>query len=143
MNPLVKKKEKAVARDYLRKNPNCTYEQLIQDLGITSLSKPYFFNIRTALRKSGEIPGGPGSKKERQIKDKKVVENPRNGKAALSGTKVEILHSMDASMLTPELREHWKSTVLPVLKTLVAAGETINLVFLSDPVTLEIRRVVS
>jgi len=140
MNPLAKKKERTLARDYLRKHPDCSYEQLIKELGITSLSKPYFFNIRGQMRRNGAIPDVT-PKREGQKETGKPV-----GKAEavpnLNGVKVEILHTMDASGLTPELREHWKSTVLPVLNALVSGGG-VMLAFLADPPTMEIRRQVN
>lgn len=143
MTPLEKKKEKVAVRDYLRKHPDTGYEKLVAVLGVQSLSKPYFFNIRGALRKSGAIPGGNGLKREGRKVGGKRLEKPLDGKPTLMGTRIEILHTMDATRVTPELRQHWKDFVLPVLKELVPGGEGIRLVFLSDPPMMEIRKVFS
>jgi len=139
MNPLAKKKERTQAREYLRKHPDCTYEKLIKDLGITSLTKPYFFNIRGALRKSGEIP--TISPKEGQGGES-TLETPKTAKNMSDGITMEILHTMDAQGLTAELREHWKAVVLPVLKSLLPNGQGVTLAFLSDPSAVEIRRTI-
>ena len=117
MNPLAKKKERTLAREYLRKRPDCTYEELIKDLGITSLSKPYFFNLRGILRRSGAIPVGNGSKRGRKKDADTGLEKSKAEKPTFAGTQVEILHTIDASKVTSELREHWKTTVLPVLQS--------------------------
>ena len=140
MNPLTKKKERAQARDYLRSHPGCTYEQLVKKLGITSLSKPYFFNIRGLLRKSGAIPTVTAKVQEVKSDGEKSIAK-YGSVPKTNGVQVEILHSIDATGLTPELRVHWKTTVLPVLNALVPGGK-VTLAFLSDPPTLEIRRAV-
>ena len=61
----------------------------------------------------------------------------------LMGTKLEILHSMDASKLTPELRELWKEQFLPLLRKLIPGGQDIELAFLADPPLMEIRKPIS
>lgn len=140
MNPLAKKKERALARDYLRKHPDCSYEQLIKELGITSLSKPYFFNIRGQMRRSGVIPGvAPG--REGRKDTGKIVAKTEGTVPMLNGVTVEILHTMEWSGLSDELREHWKTSVLPILNALIPGGK-VTLAFLSDPPTMEIRRAV-
>ena len=143
MNPLAKKKERTLAREYLRKRPDCTYEELIKDLGITSLSKPYFFNLRGILRKSGVIPVGNGSKRGRKKDTGKGQEKPVNGKPVLVGTHIEIMETVDAAGMTQEIKDHWKSGVLPLLQRLLPNGKGVTLVFLSDPPSIEVRRAVS
>lgn len=141
MNPLAKKKERNLARDYLRKHPGCTYEQLIKEVGITSLSKPYFFNIRGQMRRSGVIPDVT-PKRDGQKKVEKRVAKSVETEPKMNSVRVEILHTINSTGLTPELREHWKTVVLPVLRGLLPSGKEISLAFLTDPPTLEIRRVV-
>ena len=56
---------------------------------------------------------------------------------------MEILETIDAGGFSEEVREHYKSHVLPLLRKLVPGGEGLQLVFLTDPPTLELRRGVS
>jgi hypothetical protein len=139
MTPLEKKKEKVAVRDYLRKYPDCSYEKLVAAVGAESLSKPVFYNIRGALRKSGAIPGGTASKSGRNRAGATPSKMAPVSSPASSGTRIEILHTLTVG-LSAEMREHWKSTVLPVLKSLVPDGDGISLAFLSEPETMEIRR---
>jgi len=140
MNPLAKRKETARAKQYILDNPNCTYEQLIKALNIQSLSKPYFFNIRGTLRKQGKIPT-LGKSKNESVSNKPI--GTRDSGYIWGLRKFEIIHSMDASALTPELREFWKSNVLPLLQKHIPGGQNIQFAFLEDPPLLEIRKEIS
>jgi hypothetical protein len=140
MNPLAKRKETARAKQYLLDNPYCAYEQLIKALGIQSLSKPYFFNIRGTLRRQGKIPTLASPKNESAGKK---PTGTRAGGNILKSRKFEIIHSMDASALTLELRAFWKSNVLPLLQKHIPGGQNIQFAFLADPPLLEIRKEIS
>jgi hypothetical protein len=57
-------------------------------------------------------------------------------------TRFEILELVDISSFSSELKDHYRSHVLPMLKRLLPDGAAISFAFLSDPPTLEIRRMV-
>jgi hypothetical protein len=52
----------------------------------------------------------------------------------------EILETLDASRLSEELKEHYKSHFLPLIQRLVPDGKKIQMVFLADPPAIELRR---
>jgi hypothetical protein len=54
--------------------------------------------------------------------------------------KVEILYSVNTSGLSDELRVHYKSHVLPLLKRLMPDGPLLHFAFLAEPSCIEIRR---
>ena len=53
---------------------------------------------------------------------------------------IEILESIDAAGFSNELREHYKSHILPLLKRLLPNGERLQIVMLSDPPAIELSR---
>ena len=137
-----KKKLNERAKQYIQSNPDCTYEDLIQSLNFRELTKPHFFSMKTQLRKKGLISHEsrarrgrkPGSKSTNTVRSNQPVLSKSNTKT------IEILESIDASDFTEEIREHYKVGVLPLLKRLLPNGENLQLVMLSDPPTIEIRR---
>jgi hypothetical protein len=58
-------------------------------------------------------------------------------------TRFEILGLVDITSFSPEIKAHYRSHVLPMLKSLLPDGAAISFAFLSDPPALEIRRMVS
>jgi hypothetical protein len=136
-----KKKLNEKAKQYIKDHPDCTYDELVADLGFKELSKPHFFSMKTQLRKKGLIPGesrtrrsgkGPGRPPARQTVA--PSQKPSTVKT------IQILESIDATGFTEEIRDHYKSHVLPLLQRLVPGGG-LHMVFLSDPPTIELRRI--
>lgn len=74
---------------------------------------------------------------------KKAIDKSAPDFPALAVTKIEILETINAGGFSEELRTHWKTVVLPLLKGLLPGGKNVTLAFLSDPPVLEIRRPVS
>jgi hypothetical protein len=151
LKKIEKKKLNEKAKQYIKEHPACTYEELVKALEFQELSKPHFFSMKTQLRKKGLIseesrtrrgrkPGKPGEKRQAAP----VRENRPAATSTLSTSKtVEILETIAAGGFSDEVREHYKSHVLPLLRKLVPGGENLQLVFLSDPPTMELRRGVS
>jgi hypothetical protein len=54
----------------------------------------------------------------------------------------EILELVDISSFSPELKDHYRSHLFPMLKRLLPDGAAISFAFLSDPPILEFRRMV-
>lgn len=52
----------------------------------------------------------------------------------------EILETLDAREYSPELIEHYKSHVVPLLRKMIPGGQGIQMVILSDPPQLEFRK---
>ncbi len=137
MNPISKRDRNARAKQYIIDHPNCSFEELVRDLGNKNLSKSYFFNMRGTLRKQGRISGF-GKVDGQSVGAGKPNSILKEEKPA--STKIEILHSVDASGLTQELRDHWKSHVLALLQRLIPGDKPLRIVFLADPPILELRR---
>lgn len=139
-----KKKLNEKAKQFIKENPGCTYDELVKSLDFKELSKPHFFSMKTQLRKKGLIPEESRTRRGRKTGEKKAPAGPREIHVIQpSGMKtIEILESIDATDFTVEVREHYKSHVLPLLQRLVSQGEKLQMVFLSDPPTIELRRVV-
>ncbi len=141
-----KKKLNESAKQYIKGHPDCTYDELVQSLGFKELSKPHFFSMKTQLRKKGLIPQESRSRRGRKPDNKanlagKVKESPIHTGTSFGNTKtIEILESIDATGFSDDLKEHYKSHVLQILKRLVPQGERLTMVMLSDPPTIEIRR---
>lgn len=57
-------------------------------------------------------------------------------------TRVQILETLDTSAFSDQLKEDFKMHFLPVLKRMMPEGSNIEVLFLSDPPSLEIRRVI-
>jgi len=55
----------------------------------------------------------------------------------------EILGLVEISSFSKELKEHYSSHVLPLLKKLHPDGPVISFAFLSEPPAIEIRKMVS
>lgn len=62
-----------------------------------------------------------------------------NGRRVLAGTHIEILGTFDAAGMSQEIKDHWKSKVLPILQSLLPNGKGVTLVFISDPPLIEVR----
>ena len=56
--------------------------------------------------------------------------------------KVQILETVDISNFSEEIKEHYRSHLLPMLKRLLPDGPTMHFAFLSDPPCIEIRKLV-
>jgi hypothetical protein len=150
LKKIEKKKLNEKAKQYIKEHPGCTYDELVKSLDFKELSKPHFFSMKTQLRKKGMIPEESRTRRGRKPGEKRSVPiGPREIKVfsrpqTLSTSKtVEILETIDAGGFSEEVREHYKSHVLPLLRKLVPGGEGLQFVFLTDPPTLELRRGVS
>jgi len=146
LKKIEKKKLNEKAKQYIKEHPSCVYEDLVKALDFQELSKPHFFSMKTQLRKKGLIPEESRTRRGRKPGEKRQTPAPRETRPvhAHSGSKtVEILETIAAGDFSDEVREHYKSHVLPLLRKLVPGGESLQLVFLSDPPTLELRRGVS
>lgn len=138
-----KRKMNEKARQYIRSHPDCSYDELVLNVGYAELSKGYFFNMRNQVRKSAGLPlsrAGRGAS-EKPSAQKSVGAKPSQMSTATMT--VEILESIDAEGFSEELKGHFKFHFLPLLKRLLPGGPTLQMVFLSDPPKVEIRRLVS
>lgn len=150
LKKIEKKKLNEKAKQYIKEHPGCTYDELVKGLDFKELSKPHFFSMKTQLRKKGMIPEEsrtrrgrkPGEKRSGSIGPREIKVFSKTQTLSTSKT-VEILETIDAGGFSEEVREHYKSHVLPLLRKLVPGGEGLQLVFLTDPPTLELRRGVS
>jgi len=142
LKKIEKKKLNEQAKQYIKEHPGCTYDELVKSLDFKELSKPHFFSMKTQLRKKGMIPEESRTRRGRKAGDKKPQIGPREIRVIpVSSTKtIEILESIDATGFSDEIREHYKSHVLPLLQKLITQGEKLQMVFLSDPPTIELRR---
>lgn len=146
LKKIEKKKLNEKAKQYIKEHPACTYEELVKALEFQELSKPHFFSMKTQLRKKGLISEDSRTRRGRKPGEKRLVTVQRESKpaATASTTKtVEILETIDADGFSEEIREHYKSHIMPLLRKLIPGGESLQLVFLSDPPTYELRRGVS
>lgn len=147
LKKIEKKKLNEKAKQYIKEHPACSYDELVKALEFQELSKPHFFSMKTQLRKKGLISEESRTRRGRKPGEKRQaapVKVARPATASPSTTKtVEILETIDAGDFSDEVRDHYKSHVLPLLRRLVPGGETLQLVFLSDPPTMELRRGVS
>jgi len=146
LKKIEKKKLNEKAKQYIKEHPSCTYDDLVKALEFQELSKPHFFSMKTQLRKKGLISEESRTRRGRKPGEKRLVVVHRESRPAVthSTTKtVEILETIDAEGFTEEIREHYKSHIMPLLRKLIPGGESLQLVFLSDPPTYELRRGVS
>ncbi|MBW8887499.1 MAG: hypothetical protein JF616_07045 [Fibrobacteres bacterium] len=146
LKKIEKKKLNEKAKQYIKEHPSCTYEELVKALEFQELSKPHFFSMKTQLRKKGLISEESRTRRGRKPGEKKAVVVHRESRPAASASTtktVEILESIDADGFSEEIREHYKSHIMPLLRKLIPGGESLQLVFLSDPPTYELRRGVS
>lgn len=136
-----KKKQNTRAKEYIKSNPDCTYEELVQALGFKELSKPHFFSMKTQLRKKGLIPGESRTRRNSKGEAKAPAASRQKSPSlpALPTRTIEIVASVDATGFSEELRDHYKSHFLPLLQKLWP-GQDLHIVFLSDPPTIELRR---
>jgi hypothetical protein len=143
LKKIEKKKLNEKAKQFIQEHPACTYDELVKSLDFRELSKPHFFSMKTQLRKKGLISEESRTRRGRKAGEKKPLSVPREITIIpASGSKtIEILESIDARGFTEEVREHYKSHVLPLLQRLVTQGEKLQMVFLTDPPTIELRRV--
>ncbi len=143
LKKIEKKKLNEKAKQYIQEHPGCTYDELVKSLDFKELSKPHFFSMKTQLRKKGLISEESRTRRGRKAGEKKPLSAPREIHVIpASGSKtIEILESIDAKGFTEEIREHYKSHVLPLLQRLITQGEKLQMVFLTDPPTIELRRV--
>ena len=142
LKKIEKKKLNEKAKQFIKEHPGCTYDELVKGLDFKELSKPHFFSMKTQLRKKGLIPEESRTKRGRKAGEKKASSGLREIHViAPTHTKtIEILESIDATGFSDEVREHYKSHVLPLLQKLMPTGEKLQMVFLSDPPTIELRR---
>lgn len=142
LKKIEKKKLNEKAKQYIKEHPGCTYDELVKSLDFKELSKPHFFSMKTQLRKKGAIPEESRTRRGRKAGEKKPLSASRETHVISSShTKtIEILDSIDATGFSNEVREHYKSHVLPLLQKLMPQGEKLKMVFLSDPPTIELRR---
>jgi hypothetical protein len=143
-----KKKQNEKAKQYIKEHPPCTYDELVKALDFQELSKPHFFSMKTQLRKKGLISEESRTRRGRKPGEKRQaapikVAKPAHSSSSSTSKTVEILETIDAGGFSDEVRDHYKSHVLPLLRRLIPGGENLQLVFLSDPPTMELRRGVS
>lgn len=118
----------AKMRVYLKRNPECTFEEMKKGLGIAGVSKPWFLYVKGEMLRN---------QTERFNKAP-----PSLYKKSGAYMKVQILETVDISNFSSDLKEHYRSYVLPMLKRLYPDGPTIHFAFLSDPPCIEIRKMV-
>jgi hypothetical protein len=144
LKKIEKKKLNEKAKQYIKEHPACTYEELVKALEFQELSKPHFFSMKTQLRKKGLISEESRTRRGRKPGEKRLItvqrEPSRPAPTASTTKTVEILETIDADGFSEEIREHYKSHIMPLLRKLIPGGESLQLVFLSDPPTYELRR---
>lgn len=126
----LKKRSTAEIREYLRKYPACSYEELVKTLKLSSLSKPWFYALRSQAKQIN-----PGRNVD--------FEATPGGRPGVGTTMtVEILDTIDSSGFSDEVKLHYQTHFLPLLKRIVPDGLSIQLVHLTDPPSIEIRKVI-
>lgn len=150
LKKIEKKKLNEKAKQYIKEHPACSYDELVKALDFQELTKPHFFSMKTQLRKKGLISEESRTRRGRKPGEKRQPAPARESRPAASHSPsasttktVEILETIAAGGFSDEIREHYKSHVLPLLRKLVPGGETLQLVFITDPPTMELRRGVS
>src|SRR5690606_33775391 len=71
--PIKQKQMNERAKQYIKDNPDCTYDELVQNLGFKELSKAHFFSMKTLLRKKGLIPEESRTRRGRKAGDKNAA----------------------------------------------------------------------
>lgn len=132
MNQATKKKATPEIRDYLRKHPDCSYEDLVKTLGLKSLSKPWFYALRSGVRKN---PAGNSRKS-------------RSGGAPMPSwpkpiMTVEVLESIDAAGFSAVLKREYVENFQPLLRQVIPGGSALQIVVLESPPRIEVRRLIS
>lgn len=133
MNNLAMRKMNGKARLYIQEHPECTHEELVKALNFPELKRSYFSTMRNALRRKGLLSSHR----------KESLEETKNGKTPPASVRIEILETIEAHGMTEDLRGYYKTHFLPLLRKLHPYGHQLQLVFPSDPPTLEIRRIIS
>lgn len=121
-------------RQFILENPSTSFTTTTESLKLPGLTTIQFYNIKAQLRRKGKLM-------DSGVKQSDGLGNRKS--AASNSTRIEILHTVDVTGFTPEILEHYKTGILPLLRRLVPEGKGISLVFLSDPPAVEIRRIVS
>ena len=138
-----KKKQNLKAKEYIQSHPGCTYEELVQALGFRELSKPHFVSMKTQLRKKGLISAESRTRRSRKGEGRPAAPSASRQEAptlpALPAKTIAIVASIETAGFSEELRDHYKSHVLPLLQKLWP-GQGLHMVFLSDPPVIELRR---
>lgn len=118
----------ARVKDYLRSHPNTDYATLVKELELEgALTRPNFYAMRNRA-KAGEPARKP-------VEPAPFIANP-------SVMTVEILAETDSKGFSNEIKAHYQSHILPLLKRVVPGGGALQLVFHSDPEKIEVRRLV-
>jgi hypothetical protein len=125
-----------VVRKYILNHPRVTFAELVAELKLPRLSTVQFYNLKAQLRKKGLLVDKGESKSTSRARSNDIV-------SASKAMRIEILESVDVSNFSEEIKAHYKTDILGLLNRLVPNGKNLTMVFLSDPPTLEIRRIVS
>jgi hypothetical protein len=125
-----------VVRKHILNNPKIPYAQLVAELKVPRLSTVQFYNIKAQLRKKGQLVDRGETN---PVSRSKANETASGGKSM----RIEILDSIDIANLPEEIKEHYKTNIFDMLRRLVPDGKNLRMVFLSDPPTLEIQRIVT
>lgn len=122
---------------FILANPKTSYTEATETLKLPELTTTQFYNVRAQLRRKGQLIDTGAAGKERSAK--------ASGAAPAAGrnTHIEILETIDVSGFSDEIKEHYKTGILPLLRRLVPQEKGLRLVFLSDPPSLEIQRLVN
>jgi len=125
-------------RFHILKHPRVSYSDLVAELRLPRLTTVQFYNIKAQLKKQGKLPISG---------EARAISNPltsiANHTPPTKSQRIEILDTIDVSTFSDEIKDHYKTSILGLLNRLVPAGNNIQMVLLSDPPSLEIRRIVS
>ena len=132
MNQATKQKATPEIRQYLRKHPDCSYEELVKALNLKSLSKPWFYALRSGVRKdaSGNSGGAKAGSEPRDFWPKPIMT-------------VEILESIDATGFSADLKREYVDNFQPLLRQVIPGGSALQIVILESPPRIEVRRLIS
>ncbi len=119
---------------FILSNPKASYTEAVESLKIPALTTTQFYNVRAQLRRKGQLID-PGA-------DKKGKPSLAKSPASQAGH-IEILETIDISGFSDEIKQHYKTGILPLLRRLLPEEKGLRLVFLSDPPALEIQRLVN
>jgi hypothetical protein len=133
LNPATRQKATPEIRDYLRKHPDCNYEELVKALSLKSLSKPWFYALRSGVRKNAR-----GS-----FRESKAKENAPVSIWPQPIMTVEILESIDASGFSAGLKREYVESFQPLLRQVIPGGNALQVVVLESPPRIEVRRLIS
>lgn len=125
-----------VVRKHILNNPKIPYAQLVAELKVPRLSTVQFYNIKAQLRKKGQLVDRGDSGLSSRARPNESTSSPKS-------MRIEILDSIDIANLPDDIKEHYKTNILDMLRRLVPDGKNLRMVFMSDPPTLEIQRIVT